>query len=314
MPKPKLRCWRGRARSMMNSFARCRSLRRRGCLTGTTSPPCRRLADVLAAQRPRLAARCAASSGSGVCQRMISGTRLSISAGFARSLAHSLGVLAAAPAGRRSSSCAWCRCRPRSAAVRLPRYSIGGLMFRVCRVECASIDTKSVLGRCVDALVPQPGEVGQHLAQLRQPGLLRFNQCGPPGRHRGGHVRPPGEQLAVFERKVEQAWPASAWSAQSIRGATQLKVLAVRQLIQHACAVRCADGGLPRWPGWHRCHDRAATALALHVMLGFGSIAMNICSRCVQVGRVKQRNAAVRPVRRVNAVAGVHSHDVLVAS
>ena len=110
---------------------------RRGCPRRTTSRPCR---PARMRWPPSSVSRVAVRRMwmTGVCQRMVSGTRLASSAGSARSLAPLARDVAQRQQPAASSSCASCRCRRRSAGRELPMNSRIG-MSRVAS-PCAIIE------------------------------------------------------------------------------------------------------------------------------------------------------------------------------
>ena len=115
MPKPNDRCWRGRARSMMK-------LRRRSSITLLVAVARDVPHDHLVALPDRLAAELdvVQRGAAHVGERRLPADDLRHHVVDQRRVGAQLvdtrRVSGSAPAGRRSSSCGWCRCRRRSAA------------------------------------------------------------------------------------------------------------------------------------------------------------------------------------------------------
>jgi hypothetical protein len=158
----------------------------------------------------------------------------------------------------------------------------------------------------VHALVPQTGEVGQHLAQFGH-ALPRVERIRIDALVHRGHVGPPGQQPPVFERKVEQR-------GQHQRGQFDrhlvhpVEGLIARQSVEHLLRA-FAD---------QRFHVRQVArrddglhGLALFVMHRrfHGDEHRQLLFR----RRVEQRDATVVPGRREDRRMRVHMHDVGIA-
>ena len=75
-------------------------------------------------------------------------------------------------------------------------------MSRVASL-CAIIDSRSLFGGWLDALLPEPGEIGRAFHQLGLPLLLGGDEAAGAGKG-GGDVGPARQLAAVLPGEVEQ--------------------------------------------------------------------------------------------------------------
>ena len=164
---------------------------------------------------------------SGVCQRMISGTMLGIRAGLSTQLLILVRVLV------QRHDAAGDRVARRVVAADDQQDHVAQIFLRLHvprHVGMRHHRDQIALGLRVDALVPQPGEIGRAFQQLLALLLLGFDDAA--GRGDGGrHVRPARELAPLLEREVEQG-------RQHLRGELDrdavdpVEGLAARQLVE----------------------------------------------------------------------------------
>jgi hypothetical protein len=160
-------------------------------------------------------------------------------------------------------------------------------------------------GRRIDSLVPQPGEIFQHLAQFGH-AHLRIGCVGIGQLIGGDHVGPMREQPAVLQRKVEEG-------CEHVGGQFDRDQVHPVECFIAWQAVEYLDGALADQTlpvvEVRRRYDRAHR-LALRVV--FGRIHRDEHRQLLFIaGREVHQCDAL--LRRKNTVAGIHLHDVPVA-
>ena len=155
------------------------------------------------------------------------------------------------------------------------------------------------------ALVPERDEILHHLLQHRVAFFVGVD-LGAGARVHRRDVRPVGELPPLLERKVEQR--GKHLRGQFNRHAIDpVERLAARQFIQHPLRPLTNRAGEPLQI--HRRHHRRHD-LALFVVLRL--VHRDEARSAIVHRRVAQRDAAHQRVGRVDLLAGVDLHDVLV--